>query len=202
MRIISGRFKGRVIRLPKGIRPTQDKVREALFDILGDIQGLSFLELYAGSGAVGLEALSQGAGKVVFVERDRVCIAGIKQNLAAFGFSPNPPQAEKAKTGERVSELAHCHLIEMDVDRALEQLNQNAEKFDIIFFDPPYYQDLVKKTLKTLGHYDIVAPNGLIICQHFKKDSLLEVIDNLSLIKQKKYGDTRLSFYKKGLKHV
>jgi 16S rRNA (guanine966-N2)-methyltransferase len=177
MRIISGRFKGRIIKRPRGIRPTQDKVRKALFDILGDIRGLAFLELYAGSGAIGLEALSQGAGKVVFVEKDRRCIKQIKQNISVIGF-----------LGYRV--------IGLDVPQALKQLNKRDEKFDIIFLDPPYYRDLAKKTLKTLSRYDIVSPNGLIICEHFKKDSLPEVINNLRLVKQAQYGDTVLSFYR------
>ncbi len=144
MRIISGRFKGRIIKMPRGIRPTQDKVRKALFDILGDITGLSFLELYAGSGAVGLEASSQGAGRVLFVERDRRCIKQIKQNL-------------------QVSGLSDYRVIGRDVIEAVKQLGQQDEKFDIIFLDPPYYRDFAKKTLKILSHYDIVSPNGLII---------------------------------------
>ena len=201
MRIISGKFKGRTIKRPASIRPTQDKVRKALFDILGDIQGLSFLELYAGSGAVGLEALSLGASKVVFVEKNRVCIEKIKENIRIIG-------------------PLDYQIIKLDVDKALRQIDQNQEKFDIIFLDPPYAprsrnniascsgsreelsQSLAKKTLKTLSHYDIVSHYGLIICQHFKKDNLPGVIDSLNLIKQSKYGDTLLSFYNKGLKHV
>jgi len=175
MRIISGRFKGKAIKQPAGIRPTQDKVRKALFDILGDIKGLSFLDLYAGSGAVGLEALSQGTSKVIFVEKDRDCVAKIKQNISAIGL--------------------HCRIIGMDALEAIQQLHKTDEKFNIIFLDPPYYRGLVKKTLKTLTRYDIVAPSGLIICQYFKKDILPEIIADLSLIKQAKYGDTFLSFY-------
>ena len=184
MRIISGKFKGRIIKMPKGIRPTQDKVRKALFDILGDIQGLSFVDLYAGSGAVGLEALSQGASKAVFIEKGRRYIDNIKENLLAIGLSLQSPG---------------CSIIALDVIEAIKQLAQKNEKFDIAFLDPPYYQDLAKKSLKMLGRYDIVARNGWIICQHFKKDILPEVIDGLRLTKQARYGDTILSFYKMGL---
>ena len=94
MRIISGKYKGRLIKRPKDIRPTQDKVRKALFDILGDIEGLVFLDLYAGSGAVGLEALSQGVSKAVFVENNRQCIKDINDNLATLGF---PPKADLSR---------------------------------------------------------------------------------------------------------
>lgn len=177
MRVISGKYKGRIIKMPKGIRPTQDKVRKALFDILGDVKGLSFLELFAGSGAVGLEALSQGAKQVVFVEEDQKCQEAIRKNLFVIGLS-----------GYRV--------IGLDAIGAIKRLKQNNEKFDIIFLDPPYYRKLAKKTLKTLVSYDILAPNGFIIVQHFKKNSLSNVVGDLKLFKQKRYGDTVLSFYK------
>jgi 16S rRNA (guanine966-N2)-methyltransferase len=84
MRIISGKYKGRRIQMPKGIRPTQDKVRKALFDILGDISGLSFLELFAGSGAVGFEAVSRGAKELILVEDNRACQLTIAKNIESL----------------------------------------------------------------------------------------------------------------------
>lgn len=178
MRIISGKYKGRVIKMPKGIRPTQNKVRKAVFDILGDIEGLSFLELFSGSGAVGLEAISCGAGEVVFVERDSRCIETIEENLS-------------------VIRLSGYLVIRLDASKAIEHLAGQKRKFDIIFMDPPYYEGLTKKTLQILGACDILAPSGLIIVQHFKKDNLPETLGVLSLFRQSKYGDTVLSFYKK-----
>jgi len=185
MRIISGKYKGRTIKMPKGIRPTQDKVRKALFDILGNIEGLSFLELFAGSGAVGLEALSQGAKEAVFVEKDRKCTEKIKENLSALGLVELPACRQAGR------------VIELDVFKAIEQLNNQGRKFDIIFLDPPYYQELAKKALQTLSAYDILAPNGFVIIQHFKKDSLPEALGDLRLFKQAKYGDSVLSFYRR-----
>ncbi len=164
--------------MPKGIRPTQNKVRKALFDILGDIEGLSFLELFAGSGAVGFEALSQGAKEVVFVEKDRKCIEKIEENLSVLGFLSS-------------------RVLGADIFRAIEKLAKERVKFDLIFLDPPYYGDLSKKTLQTLGAYDILAPNGFIVVQHFKKDNLPDRLGDLVLFKQARYGDTLLSFYKK-----
>jgi 16S rRNA (guanine966-N2)-methyltransferase len=198
MRIISGKYKGRVIRIPEDIRPTQQKVRKAIFDILGDIEGLFFLELFAGSGAVGLEALSQGAKEVVFVENDTRCVEKIKENLSLL------------------NSLSY-RVIELDAFRAIEQLAKRKERFDIIFFDPPYYQDLsphqpyykrkvdnwcgsvAKNTLQTLEVYDILAPNGFIIVQHFKKDILPDKSGNLTVIREARYGDSLISFYKKNL---
>jgi 16S rRNA (guanine(966)-N(2))-methyltransferase RsmD len=164
--------------MPKGIRPTQNKVRKALFDILGEVAGLSFLELFAGSGAVGLEAASRGAGEVVFVEKDKRCAQVIKKNIS-------------------VVSLSRCLVVSLDAIKAIQQLAKNKERFDIIFLDPPYYGGLAKKTLQTLWAYDILAPNGFIIIQHFKKDNLPEALGDLALLKQAKYGDTLLSFYRR-----
>jgi len=188
MHIITGSLKGRIIKRPKHIRPIQDKVRKALFDILGNIKDFSFLDLYAGSGAVGLEALSQGAGRAVFVEKDKTCIKAIKDNLEAFGF-----------TGKRESQTARCQVIGSDVAVALKGLDKKGEKFEVIFLDPPYYRDIAKKTLKIISRYDILTRSGSIICQHFKKDILPEVTDNLRLVRQSEYGDTILSFYRREL---
>jgi len=195
MRILTGKYKGRVIVMPKGIRPTQDKVRKALFDILGDVEGLSFLELFAGSASVGFEAVSQGACELILVESNRQCQLAIKNNI------------ELLKLEDR------CILIPQEAERALERINKSGKKLDIIFLDPPYHKDaafqlclelkeeggesLAKKTLQILGAYDILAPNGLIIVQHFKKDNLPGKLGDLMLFKQSRYGDTVLSFYKK-----
>ncbi|MFH1577556.1 MAG: RsmD family RNA methyltransferase [Candidatus Omnitrophota bacterium] len=136
MRIISGRFKGRIIGFPKGIRPTQDKVREALFNILGDISGLSFLDLYAGSGSVGLEAISRGARRVVFVEKHRECLVKIKQNLATVGLS--------LKRCPGLPNMLEYRVIGRDAAKALEQLHvRQVEKFEIVFLDPPYDKGLI-----------------------------------------------------------
>jgi len=178
MRIMGGKYKGRAICMPKGIRPTQNKVRKAIFDILGDIEGLCFLELFAGSASVGLEALSRGASELTLVEHSRESLLAIKKNIQSL-------------------ELAACRLYPRDTREAIINLHRDRKKFDIIFLDPPYYQSLAKKTLQTLGAYDILAPNGFVIVQHFKKDNLPEQAADLLKFKQANYGDTSLSFYRK-----
>lgn len=178
MRITTGKLRGRIILMPKGIRPTQDKVRKALFDILGDIAGLSFLELFAGSGAIGFEALSRGASEVTLVEYNRTCLLAMEKNIAAL-------------------KLENCVLYPQEAERAIRRLHKECKKFDIIFLDPPYYGDRVKKTLQTLSAYDILAPNGFVVAQHFRKDGLPAENGELILIKEARYGDTLLSFYKK-----
>ena len=178
MRITSGRLKGRVLKIPKGIRPTQEKVRKALFDILGDVEGLAFLELFAGSGAVGLEALSRGARALVLVEFNRDSVQAIEENVKRL-------------------KVKDCWLYPGAVERTLPLLQQKGQRFDIIFLDPPYYQEFSKKALQMLGAYDILAPDGLLAIQHFKRDELPKVSGEFILVKEAKYGDTVLSFYRK-----
>lgn len=171
--------------MPNGIRPTQDKVRKALFDILGDISGLSFLELFAGSGAVGMEAISRYAGEVVFVEKDYLTVKIIDSNLK--NLEPKSLSGFPFK----------ANIINKEAQEAVEALSKAKRRFNIVFLDPPYYEGLSKKTLQTLFEYDILAPCGIIIVQHFKRDDLPEALGVLHLFKQAKYGDTRLSFYRK-----
>jgi len=177
VRIIAGFYKGRVLKVPAHIRPTQDNVRKAVFDIMGDIVSLSFLELFAGSGAIGLEALSRGAAPVVFVESHSACARAVNENIKALGAQDT------------------CFVIHQDAARAIEGLCRSGKKFDVVFLDPPYYEDTAKNVLITLEAYDIVAPAGVVIVQHFKKDLLPEKTAHLAQFKQNRYGDTLVSFY-------
>ena len=164
--------------MPAGIRPTQNKVRKAVFDILGDIAGLSFLELFAGSGAVGFEAASRGAAEITLVEDNRNALKAIKDNIGSF-------------------DITYCNLCSFDAEKAIQFFSKEKRRFDIIFMDPPYYVGMSKKTLQMLGGYDILAPNGLLVVQHFKKDELPDKSGSLELIKRSMYGDTLLCVYRK-----
>jgi len=208
MRITTGIYRGRLIKMPESIRPTQDKVRKAFFDILGDIEGLSFLELFAGSGAVGIEAISRGVKELTLVENNRECLTVIKENMQTLNI-----------TG--------FNLLPLGVEKVIPRFYTDKRAFDVIFLDPPYIKaqatpnaigevgvppsaatpnaigevgvppSAAKKTLQMLGAYDILAPYGLVGVQHFKKDKLPERCENLSLIKESAYADTLLSFYNK-----
>ena len=185
MRIISGRGKGRILKSPsvKKIRLTSDRVKEALFNILGErIVEAYFLELFAGSGSVGIEALSRGAKAVVFVDSNNQCIRTIKENLEHLGFGT----CTKAVT-----------LLRLDAFKAITFLHKQRQKFNIIFLDPPYYRGWVKKSLINLARYDILKRNGVIVAEHSRRDSLPQNIEGLRLIQQRRYSDTILSFYKK-----
>lgn len=214
MRIIGGRAKGSTLKMPKGIRPTSDKVREALFDILSaEVNNAKVLDLFAGSGSVGIEALSRGAKSAVFVEDEKRCVVAIKKNLEKIGASYLTEfilaQGGSIGTGKshftkknREPSTANGALppftvLDIDVFKAVELLNRKRQKFDLIFLDPPYYRNLAKKTLINVVTYDIVEPNGLVVAEHYKKDVLPEAIDDTSLMRRKWYGDTVLSFYKR-----
>lgn len=181
--------------MPKGIRPTQNKVRKAIFDILGDIEGVSFLELFAGTGAVGFEAKSRGAKELVLVENNRECIQAIKKSLAALKIFDTFDCRSVSTLSE--AEWADCNLLTQDAEKCLEVLKKRQKSFDVIFLDPPYYKDMVKKILQTIGACDILASNGLLVVQHYKKDDLPEVQGGLILCKHSCYGDTKLTFYKR-----
>ncbi|HOU37026.1 MAG TPA: 16S rRNA (guanine(966)-N(2))-methyltransferase RsmD [Candidatus Omnitrophota bacterium] len=181
MHIISGKYKGAALKAPAGIRPTEDRVRKALFDILGDMTGCSFLELFAGSGAVGLEALSLGAQGVVLVEKDRTGLHAIRGNIS--GLKPQP-------SGTAIE------VYQDDAMEAVSRLSGQGRRFDVIFADPPYYKGLSEKILQSIEEYDILNDiSGFLIIQHFKKDPLPSKQGNLVLFKQSRYGDTVLSFY-------
>jgi 16S rRNA (guanine(966)-N(2))-methyltransferase RsmD len=182
MKIIGGEFKGRRLKTSKGakMRPTPMKVKEALFSILGGrVTGSSFLDLYAGSGQMGIEALSRGAREVVFMDNHPTALRLIHSNL---GF------LEPGK---------NLKIPRNNVLKAIAHLSKEKKKFDIIFLDPPYESKLVENTLQVVAKSDILKTITLVIAEHPKSLALDEKIGCLDRIRQEKYGDTVLSFYTK-----
>ena len=184
MKILGGQFKGRNFYMPKDIRPTQNLVRKAIFDVLGiNLDGLEFLELFAGSGAVGLEALSRGAKKLVLVEKEPQCIQAIEENVKLL------------KVNSYESGTSRCEIIQGDALMTIKLFARQQKKFDIVFIDPPYGRELAKKTLKTLEAYDILQPNCMVIIQHEEDEILPETQGRFLLFRKKNYGHTVLSMY-------
>ncbi len=189
MRVSSGTFKGRAIGKKKlfgkqkeeaELRPTPAKVREALFDILrGELEGSSFLDLYAGSGTIGIEAASRGAGRVVFVEMLRSRARAIQEDLEKIGFSDR---------GEIYCEQAETFL---------KRISESGEQYDIIFADPPYDSGEIEKILPLIEEYGILDAQGVIVCEHSKKKKVPEKMGTLARRRQYRYGDTMLALYRK-----
>jgi 16S rRNA (guanine966-N2)-methyltransferase len=181
MRIIGGEAKGRTLHFPSGSkeRPTSDFLREALFNLLGSLQDKTFLDLFAGSGCVGLEAASRGAQEVYFVEKNKNLVTVIKKNIQTCCLDKN------------------CRIIAGDIESGLRDLFRKKYKVDILFADPPYNHDLVGATLKFLSKYHVLNEDGVIVIQHSIKENFTELIDdNIYQTDQRKYGDNALTFLK------
>jgi len=178
MRVIAGEAKGRRLKRVPGssTRPVGERVKEALFGILRDrVEGALFLDLYAGTGSVGIEALSRGARGAVFVERGRRAVATIKHNLAHT----------------RLSDRAR--VVQSDVFAFLRK--EDLEPFDLIYVAPPQYQGLWAKTLRAVDEASLLAPGGLVVAQMHPKEYEELELETLELTDQRKYGSTTLCFY-------
>jgi 16S rRNA (guanine966-N2)-methyltransferase len=185
MRIIAGRFKGRLIVFPKHIRPTQDKVRQSIFDVLAPvIKESRVLDLFAGSGAFGLEALSRGAGEVIFIDNDARSVRAILKNFEGLDLN-------------RWQSLGVA-CFKQDVFRAIKILKKKGRSFDVVFLDPPYHKGLAKKALQSLVGSGILATRSFIIVEHARKDLLGSCPEGLQLIKEVAYADKGVSFYRRG----
>ncbi len=183
MRIIAGKYRGRKLKSPPSLqtRPTSDRLRETLFNILAPrIKGARFLDLCAGSGAVGIEALSRGAAQVAFVDRSRKMYALIETNLKELNVGGDE--------------------IEVVSKEALEFLRRHAKNeggaFDIIFFDPPYAMDY-EAVLDYVGEHaeGLLTEDGVVIVEHHRKHDLNEAFAALKRYRTLKQGDSCLSFY-------
>ncbi|MGE5173496.1 MAG: 16S rRNA (guanine(966)-N(2))-methyltransferase RsmD [Betaproteobacteria bacterium] len=177
MRVTGGIGRGRRLKVPSGsrVRPTSDKVKQALFNILGDrVANADFLDLYAGAGGIGIEALSRGAGRVVFVDSSRGSLAVIKQNIEQTGFRDRA-QVVPAKAEAFV--------------------RKSSESYDIVFLDPPYAEEM-QPLLELVAGSGIVKPDGVVVAEHFKKQPSPEKAGSLTLYREARYGDTVLAFYK------
>ena len=182
MRVITGKFKGRRLRAPAGlaVRPTGDRVKESLFNILAErTSGSTWLDLFAGTGAMGIEALSRGACRVVFVESQPEAYRALEYNIAHC----------------RIQE--GCVLIQSDIRRALRQCQKAGWTFNIIFLDPPYQSDLYETTLNDLAAGPLVAPEGLVIAEHHRKIPLRDAYGPLRRTQTRTYGTTEVSIYQK-----
>jgi 16S rRNA (guanine966-N2)-methyltransferase len=183
MRVIAGQYRSRPLIAPKGLdtRPTSDRLRETLFNVLAPhISGSVFLDLYAGSGAIGIEALSRGAGQVIFVENAAPALRAIRSNLASLGIR------------------GHYSLEVRPAADALTRLALSEKAVDLVFLDPPYYDaSEYESTMNLLGSqsHQLLAPGAIVIAEHLKKLPLADSYGSLHRFRTLKQGDSILSFY-------
>jgi 16S rRNA (guanine(966)-N(2))-methyltransferase RsmD len=185
VRVIAGKYRSRTLRSLKGqmLRPTSDRLRETLFNILGAaVSGATFVDLYAGTGAVGIEALSRGARHAIFVEQHAPAVALIRRNLESLGIG------------------AEAEILGMNVARAIERLEARHVHAQFIFLDPPYAADAeYESALEALGESPLVSPEGRVIVEHLRKRELPERAGELELARVVEQGDATLSFYRLAL---
>jgi len=180
MRVISGDLKGRNIKgfTLDGTRPTMDRVKESMFGSIQTIVPDSiFLDLFAGSGSIGIEAISNGCNKCYFVDNNKLAIQTINENINNFNI--------KNKS----------EVLKMDYNDALKYFHNNNITFDVIFIDPPYSMHIINEILDKISKYELLNDEGVVICE-VDTNYLNEKVGNLSLNKSKKYGSSFLYFYK------
>jgi len=176
MRIVGGTLGGRVLRAPSGpaTRPTSEKVREAVFAILPPVDGIHVLDLFAGSGALGIEALSRGAARATFADTGRPALAAIRANLRELGLE------------------GRAEVLAMDAVAAAQR--PPAEPWRFVFVDPPYASDLAQRAVLALPPASL-APGAQIVIEHDRRGIPPEALGSLLRTDQRRYGDTMVSFF-------
>lgn len=180
MRIIAGTAKGKRIKCRDGLgtRPTTDRVKESLFSMIAPyIEGAKVLDLFSGTGNLALEALSRGAKKAVMIEKDKDALRVIIENVNNLGFE------------------TMCRAYKNESERALEILGKKREKFDIIFLDPPYKDNICTEILKKIQETGVLEEGGLIIAEHHILEDMADVIGEFKKADERRYGKKELSFY-------
>jgi 16S rRNA (guanine(966)-N(2))-methyltransferase RsmD len=180
VRVIAGSLGGRRLVAPRGlkVRPTSDRVRESLFMTLEPFAGRRVLDLFAGTGALGIESLSRGAERVDFVESDPMARRVIETNLSALGL------------GDRATIWGHR------LPQGLNRLEAVVRAAELVFMDPPYGGELADETLRVLGSMDL-EPDARVLVEHHAKDRLPDQVSGLERERQRRYGETAVSWYRR-----
>ena len=185
MRVISGSLRGRKLKSPRGndIRPTSDKVKEAVFDIIFQYMPEEYIafDVFAGSGSMGIEAISRGASKVFFSDQSKESLALVRENLILCGV------------------LENAVLLNGDYKRNIARVK---EPVDVYFLDPPYADGFILPALKAIDEADVINPDGIVVAEHAAKDKLPEVYSGFSRIKERRYGTICLTVYQRGDREI
>ena len=181
MRVISGKVRGLKLDTPKNndVRPTTDRVKESLFNIINSyVRDSNILDLFAGTGSLGIECLSRGAAECIFVDSSKESIKIINSNI------------KRARVEEE------SIVLNMDFKEALRNTKLKDKEFDIIFMDPPYYENMFTDALNIISDKKLLSEEGIIVVEHDTKDDFPEKVGQLYKSRDKKYGNTTLTFYK------
>lgn len=204
MRIIAGSLKGRKLKGFKGdsIRPTSDRARETLFNVIGaSISGSSFLDLFAGTGAVGIEAISRGAQEALLVDSSPVAAGVIMANLDMCGIDiktrPSKKHSERISSAFTTGSFNESELLFLrkDAISAIGKLKKQSRRFDFVFFDPPYQEGLYLPVLRLIREHSLLRPGGCIIAEHMSKDILEFPELRFMPAKKVRVGDTSFSWF-------
>ena len=183
LRVAAGALKGMRLEVPRAIRPTEERVRQAFFNILGEgIRGARLMDGCAGSGAVGIEALSRGASFVAFVESDPAAVRALRANLARL----DPSAVDGAWA-----------VMRGDIERTLTREASALAPIDVLWLDPPYAGGLGRKLLQRLGDCAILSPSGIVCMEHARREELPPSSGFLKQRSQHRYGHAVLSFYER-----
>ena len=178
MRVIAGEAKGKKLFSPPGVRPTAGSARESLFNILGkEISSAKVLDLFAGTGALGIEALSRGAKEAVFVDNNCLSERAVRRNITNLSFE------------------SRATIYRLEVDKALKLFSRKGYRFDIIFMDPPYGSNMAMRTLIEISRSNTLRDGGMVVIEHYWKDVLPQAPRGLKMKRKEVYGDTAISFY-------
>jgi 16S rRNA (guanine966-N2)-methyltransferase len=178
MRVIAGTLGGRRLKAPRGrlTRPTSDRVREGLFATLGDVRGARVLDLFAGTGALGIEALSRGASHAVFIERERAAVSALRDNLLALGIEPSETEVRRR-----------------DALEALRSARTRKETYDLVFIDPPYSQARDWGRELTMVLPSVLGPAARVVVEHARR-APLEL--GMEVEQERRYGDTSIRIHR------
>lgn len=185
MRVITGSLRGRKLKSPKGddIRPTTDKVKEAIFDIIYQYVPEDYIavDVFAGSGSIGIEAISRGASKVFFSDQSRESLALVRDNLNICGITDQ------------------AILLNGDFKRNIARVK---DCVDVYFLDPPYADGFILPALKSIDQANVISDDGIVVAEHSAKEKLPERISGFTRIKERKYGTIAITIYQRGDREI
>lgn len=198
MRVIGGTCRGRRLVAPKGrqtTRPTSDRIRESIFNIISQrVHNARVLDLFAGTGALGMEALSRGAASATFVDKSLEACNLIKENSTLLQFNDRSTIIHRDLSQPGQLFTPGERTIQSSKDQAQTNLARAKKKFDLVFMDPPYGMGLIETVLANAVFIDLLAANALIVCEHYVREDPGANLSNLDIRDQRKYGKTRISF--------